>query len=264
MEIVSQVSANKLTQQCFYFVQFCLISITLPCISHAAVVPYSSLLQAEATSYTETAIPRYIQTRSQGSTIDPLAVSVTHSTTGANTSTNIAANWVNPGQGNVNFYDMDLYIDTVNASTTARHSGLFTYNFEADVTGDLSVDYNIISQAVGVNAATYLNQSLYEIRLWEQGVGWTDSFRIGQNASGLYSVAVTADTGYQLAIQRFYYAATTNAAYSGIYLDAQQRADFIWQLPIASPSAVPVPAAVWLFGSGLLGFLVVAKRKSQT
>jgi hypothetical protein len=28
-------------------------------------------------------------------------------------------------------------------------------------------------------------------------------------------------------------------------------------------SAVPVPAAVWLFGSGLLGFLVVARRKAR-
>ncbi|WP_338040198.1 PEP-CTERM sorting domain-containing protein [Methylocucumis oryzae] len=31
-----------------------------------------------------------------------------------------------------------------------------------------------------------------------------------------------------------------------------------------TPSAVPVPAAVWLFGSGLLGLISSAKRKSKT
>lgn len=30
-----------------------------------------------------------------------------------------------------------------------------------------------------------------------------------------------------------------------------------------APAAVPVPAAVWLFGSGLMGFLGLAKRKGQ-
>jgi hypothetical protein len=30
-----------------------------------------------------------------------------------------------------------------------------------------------------------------------------------------------------------------------------------------TPSAVPVPAAVWLFGSGLLGLIGVARRKSR-
>ena len=28
-----------------------------------------------------------------------------------------------------------------------------------------------------------------------------------------------------------------------------------------TPSAIPVPAAVWLFGSGLLGLVGVARRK---
>jgi len=33
------------------------------------------------------------------------------------------------------------------------------------------------------------------------------------------------------------------------------------QLTYAAPSAVPVPAAVWLFGSGLLGLVSVARRR---
>ncbi len=32
--------------------------------------------------------------------------------------------------------------------------------------------------------------------------------------------------------------------------------------PSAAPSAVPIPAAIWLFGSGLLGFVTIARRKN--
>ena len=39
----------------------------------------------------------------------------------------------------------------------------------------------------------------------------------------------------------------------------------IWELSgTATPSAVPIPAAVWLFGSGLVGLLGVARRKRTT
>jgi len=35
------------------------------------------------------------------------------------------------------------------------------------------------------------------------------------------------------------------------------------QITFGSASVVPVPAAVWLFGSGLLGLLGIARRKAQ-
>ncbi len=36
---------------------------------------------------------------------------------------------------------------------------------------------------------------------------------------------------------------------------------FAWAVRSGDVSAVPVPAAVWLFGSGLIGLLGIAKRK---
>ena len=39
--------------------------------------------------------------------------------------------------------------------------------------------------------------------------------------------------------------------------------DYIRVLTNFSPSAVPVPAAVWLFGSGLLGLIGVARRNKD-
>ena len=37
---------------------------------------------------------------------------------------------------------------------------------------------------------------------------------------------------------------------------------FIWAMQSGDVSAVPVPAALWLFGSGLIGLISVAKRKA--
>lgn len=38
---------------------------------------------------------------------------------------------------------------------------------------------------------------------------------------------------------------------------------FVWAVRPGDVSAVPVPAAMWLFGSGLLGLLALAKRKAH-
>jgi hypothetical protein len=40
-------------------------------------------------------------------------------------------------------------------------------------------------------------------------------------------------------------------------------ADSLTELPPPNPSAVPVPAAVWLFGSGLVGLLGLGSRRKQ-
>ncbi|MCK5091002.1 MAG: VPLPA-CTERM sorting domain-containing protein, partial [Gammaproteobacteria bacterium] len=36
----------------------------------------------------------------------------------------------------------------------------------------------------------------------------------------------------------------------------------VWAVLDGNVSAVPVPAAIWLFGSGLIGISMAAKRKS--
>jgi len=43
--------------------------------------------------------------------------------------------------------------------------------------------------------------------------------------------------------------------------DIKNRYNLVWAVQSGDVSAVPVPAAVWLFGSGLLGLVGVARRK---
>lgn len=63
------------------------------------------------------------------------------------------------------------------------------------------------------------------------------------------------------------YAPNTNLAWSFFMLDGEQssgyKADsnYAWAVQSGDVSAVPVPAAVWLFGSGLVGLIGVARRK---
>ena len=54
---------------------------------------------------------------------------------------------------------------------------------------------------------------------------------------------------------------TTNGFQDGLN---RSRNVFAWAVHSGDVSAVPVPAAVWLFGSGLIGLLGVAKRKKST
>ncbi len=46
------------------------------------------------------------------------------------------------------------------------------------------------------------------------------------------------------------------------YSGAKANSYYAWAVQSGDVSAVPVPAAVWLFGSGLLGLIGVARRKS--
>ena len=39
------------------------------------------------------------------------------------------------------------------------------------------------------------------------------------------------------------------------------RADYAWTFEVEQSSVVPVPASVWLFGSGLIGLIGIARRK---
>lgn len=126
---------------------------------------------------------------------------------------------------------------------------------------------------------------------WAEGdaaLGWGDitqsstpsaSFTQTSNADGWISVDVTdllaamltsgIDNGFALT-QEDYGVVRTGAGAVAVsaFCDSESTSgacamgDFSPYLEI-TPSAVPVPAAVWLFGSGLLGLVGVARRKGN-
>ena len=54
-----------------------------------------------------------------------------------------------------------------------------------------------------------------------------------------------------------------NMGYGGQGAQNKAYENYAWAVQSGDISAVPVPAAVWLFGSGLVGLFVIAKRKPR-
>lgn len=96
-----------------------------------------------------------------------------------------------------------------------------------------------ISGAVGVNTITKFTVD------WRGPALFTDPAVLAQNLT-------TSDFSFRRITMRFSDGST-----------ATTTIDNASQITFGSASVVPVPAAVWLFGSGLLGLLGIARRKAQ-
>ena len=95
------------------------------------------------------------------------------------------------------------------------------------------------------------------------GVGdWTDGFQNWNGNGNTINWNTTTDTTVDnsLALYRYFYDSSLNPVtqlYGNIDIDATTGV-----VSYSAVSAVPVPAAVWLFGSGLMGLVGVARRRS--
>ena len=142
--------------------------------------------------------------------------------------------------------------------------------------------------AIGDNYAAAGDKNVYTVlTAWDANtVTWNTAGAGTWNTPGLTSgidySAIAVDTGailgngYQTewtglgsTLQSWLDGATVNNglffAYSGSLLDLPEftaTSNVVWTID-AQVSAVPVPAAAWLFGSGLLGLVGVARRKNS-
>ena len=88
----------------------------------------------------------------------------------------------------------------------------------------------------------------------------------GLSNTGPFSNLQPGSDGYWSATE---YAANTNSAWLLYMTDGIQSyghkatASYAWAVQSGDVSAVPVPAAVWLFGSGLVGLIGIARRKKS-
>ena len=96
------------------------------------------------------------------------------------------------------------------------------------------------------------------------GTAWTDFKFEFSNASILVPLNVTPSTGTLVGVDItattawLFFDPAETIALSGAGLISTSTFGFVVAI---TPNAVPVPAAVWLFGSGLLGLIGLARRK---
>ena len=225
--------------------------------AQASIVSIGSSLEAEGRLFTGSVPVITTKTDSQVATTNTLSVADSHTATNAAASTIATASWINNAQGNVNFSEIDLFVGVVPVATSGRNSGTFTYDFSTDTDAIITIDYASAMQASGNSANAFLNaeNSFLVHVIGTNGLVLSDF--LGNNATGQFSAALTAGNDYTLTVQRYFIGSSTVQGINYTIIDMQQTANFDWQIV----SAVPVPAAAWLFGSGLIGLIGVARRK---
>jgi len=98
---------------------------------------------------------------------------------------------------------------------------------------------------------------------FESTLGWFDAF--GNLLERNYSLDASGVLGLDVIVPENGILTFAVSAFPDTYLDGglnSHHEQGYYQLELSGFSAVPVPAAVWLFGSGLLGLIAVARRKN--
>lgn len=147
-----------------------------------------------------------------------------------------------PVDGNINYSfdagtttDTNLYALFDVTDFAGLQASALILNKPADTINVVAngLDFDLTSTATG-NTTTLFNDSEFVVATsLNNGTSWTDAFAIYELVPNTNMYNLTFSTGTVLSI------------------DAA---------PVVQ--AVPVPAAAWLFGTGLIGIVAVARRKS--
>lgn len=160
-------------------------------------------------------------------------------------------------------YDFDGVADSYGSLPGSLLStGSFSFSYD-DSAGSLSsrtgeVKINLSAISFNFNSKTYNLTTKFATATPEaifmngefQGVNY-----VSETLANQTTVSLISDTSPYFAYDQYNMAyEVTGGGYGDItYVD----------ITPAAPSAVPVPAAIWLFGSGLAGFGMISRRKRQ-
>lgn len=140
--------------------------------------------------------------------------------------------------------------------------GITGWRLPNTIQPDPSCDYQ--SQTTGLSIGRYCTGS--EMNNMFSNVLGNDGFLM--NMGGFINLPPTWDSGYFWQALELSY--DTDRAFSFEMIDGYQQTHsksvgmYAWAVhdgDVGVASAVPVPAAVWLFGSGLIGLVGLARRK---
>jgi len=136
--------------------------------------------------------------------------------------------------------------------TLALSAGTTSLDLYYDVEGDTSYGYDFILDIIGTGSISSVGGGDSDLGA-AFGSGWRQTGgdfygEVGNSVLG-FSFDFTADAGASLLI-------------GGTYTDGNFDDTSVNAATLASVSAVPVPAAVWLFASGLIGLCSFAKRRN--
>lgn len=158
----------------------------------------------------------------------------------------------------------------------------FSYNI-----GPPPVDMMVTNDFLTTSGSNYLGlDDAGNFNLFIAGDSFTMTFDTPQNAIGLYLVSgdplyagdaiISTSVGSALNSDvvnidlgdgglAYYIGLTSDTAFSSATLqfDAAAEGAFLYSVDDITVSAVPVPAAVWLFGSGLIGLVGFSKRRKK-
>jgi len=158
-----------------------------------------------------------------------------------------------------------------NTSVTAGLGDLITFDVLMDFTGDSTLgggtdifyDASILSyQSFDFSTTTLALDSDFS-RSPDVLFNELEGLAFG-NFNGLSGPGVVGTLTFQvvaLGDATLSMAETDNALAGGGFISATTYDSQVVSFGTASVSAVPVPAAIWLFGSGLIGLIGVVKRK---
>jgi hypothetical protein len=174
--------------------------------------------------------------------------------------------------------EQQIFLDAATASTITGHVGsqtgtpLVIFSSETDTLIGANGFANIKAQDNYLNNITitapgyWFEDLIFSVNLSLANTDLSVTAKDKSGATEVYS-GWAGDAGWVSGENRILVLATSGNLMQSVTIDSLigfeslGGLDSLKQTEISGLTAVPVPAAIWLFGSGLLGMAVVARRK---
>jgi hypothetical protein len=168
-------------------------------------------------------------------------------------------------------YDQDLNITWL---ANANVNGLMTWNNAMTWASNLSY-YDSVRNVTYTDWRLPTSDTCFGLNCTGSEMGHLFYTELGGTAGSSILSSTDPDLALFTNVQSYFYWSGTEYApftlnawtflFGGGYQDANDKSNdlYAWAVRPGDVAAVPVPAAAWLFGSGLLGLIGFARRKKQ-